>query len=151
MDSNHRMHESKSCAFIAWLQRYIFGGCCTLYTSIETTNKHRCRHQSSKGKPFVQQHLILTLLAQNTVLETDGFHHTSLSRRVSDLLSLFCIFHEQFFTVMLSTIPPFQSRFSGAGWGFRDLDLALTRRSLCRWANPAYNSNNCCCASKRAV
>ena len=98
-----------------WLQAYINGGCCTLYTSIETTNKHRCRHQSYKGKPFVQQHLILTLLAQNTVLETDGFHHTSLSRRVSDLLSLFCIFHEQFFTVMLSTIQPFQSRFSGAG------------------------------------
>ena len=54
------VQEWKSCDLTTWLYHYVFGGCCTLYTSIETTNKHRCRHQSSKGKPFAQQHLILT-------------------------------------------------------------------------------------------
>ena len=139
MDSNQQMSESKSDAFTTWLQAYINGGCCTLYTSIETTNKHRCRHQSSKGKPFVQQHLILTLLAQSTAFEADTFQYASLSRRASDLLSLLCISLILFIFSLgeVSALPSESASPNGADGETRTHSLRFTRALRYHCATPA--------------
>lgn len=49
------------------------GGCCTLYTSIETAKQIPRGRGFLEGLPFVQQHLILTCLVRYSWLEHETY------------------------------------------------------------------------------